>query len=224
MEFIKIKGLCKSYRNGQKSVDVLKGIDLDITEGETAAILGASGVGKSTFLNIIGALDRPTEGEVLYRGESIFDLDEKSLASFRNKKVGFVFQFHHLLPEFSAVENVMLPALIGGGAYGEVRERAEALLRDVGLGHRFEHKPGELAGGEQQRAAVVRAIIQMPEIILADEPTGNLDSAIGMEVFDLLMSLNREKNITLIVVTHNEALSEKLGRRLRMVDGQVREL
>lgn len=224
MEFIKIKGLYKFYRNGQKSVDVLKGIDLDVTEGETTAILGASGVGKSTLLNIVGALDRPTEGQVFYRDESIFDLDEKSLASFRNEKIGFVFQFHHLLPEFSAVENVMLPALIGGGVYGEVRERAEALLREVGLGQRLEHKPGELAGGEQQRAAVVRAIIQMPEIILADEPTGNLDSATGMEVFDLLMSLNREKNITLIVVTHNEALSEKLGRRLRMVDGQVREL
>jgi lipoprotein-releasing system ATP-binding protein len=224
MEFIKIKGLYKSYRSGHKSVDVLKGIDLDINEGETMAMLGASGVGKSTLLNIVGAIDRPTKGEVFYRDESIFELDEKRLASFRNKKIGFVFQFHHLLPEFSALENVMLPALIGGGSYGEVRQRAEGLLRDVGLGPRLEHKPGELSGGEQQRTAVVRALVQMPELILADEPTGNLDSTSGEEVFDLLMSLNREKNITLIVVTHNEALSQRMARRLRMVDGKVREL
>jgi lipoprotein-releasing system ATP-binding protein len=224
MGFIKIKALYKSYRNGRKSVDVLKGIDLDIDEGDTVAILGASGVGKSTFLNIVGALDRPTEGQIFYRDESIFDLDEKSLASFRNKKIGFVFQFHHLLPEFSALENIMLPALIGGGAYGEVRERAEGLLKEIGLGPRLEHKPGELSGGEQQRIAVLRAIIQMPELILADEPTGNLDSATGEEVFELLMSLNREKNITLVVATHNEALSVRLARRLRMVDGKVSEL
>jgi lipoprotein-releasing system ATP-binding protein len=180
-------------------------------------------VGKSTFLNIVGAIDRPTKGQVFYRDESIFDLDEKSLASFRNKKIGFVFQFHYLLPEFTALENVMLPALIGGGSYGEVKERAGGLLREVGLGQRFEHKPGELSGGEQQRTAVVRALVQMPEIILADEPTGNLDASTGEEVFDLLMSFNRGKNITLVVVTHNEALSKRLTRRLRMVDGKIQE-
>jgi lipoprotein-releasing system ATP-binding protein len=224
MEFIKIEGLYKSYRDGQKSVEVLKGIDLNVAPGETLAILGASGVGKSTFLNVVGALDRPTKGQVFYRDESIFDLDEKTLASFRNKTIGFVFQFHYLLPEFTALENVMLPVLIGGGSYDEVRTRAEELLKEVGLGPRLDHKPGEMSGGEQQRTAVVRALVQMPEVILADEPTGNLDSKTGDEVFDLLMSFNRDKNITLIVVTHNEGLSQRLTRRLRMVDGRIYEL
>jgi lipoprotein-releasing system ATP-binding protein len=201
----------------------LKGIDLAVGAGETVAILGASGVGKSTLLNIVGALDRPTGGEVFFRGEPLSALDDGSLAEVRNTKVGFVFQSHHLLPEFTALENVMLPAMIGGGSYDEVRPGAEALLKEVGLGERLEHKPGELSGGEQQRCAVVRALVRMPEVILADEPTGNLDTRTGSEVFELLLGLNRDKGISLIVVTHNEALSEGLSRRVRMVDGRVVE-
>ena len=221
MEHIKINGLCKSYEKKGKKIEVLKGIDLEINGGETVAVLGASGVGKSTLLNIIGALDRPTSGEVFYNRETIFTMDEWSLASFRNKTVGFVFQFHHLLPEFSALENVMLPALIGGVTYADARAKAESLLKKVGLSERLDHKPGELSGGEQQRCAIVRSMVQTPEVILADEPTGNLDTKTGEEVFEVLLGLNREKNITLIVVTHNERLADMLGRRLTMVDGRI---
>ena len=224
MELIKIDGLVKSYGNGQKNVEVLRGIDLEVAEGETLAILGASGVGKSTLLNITGALDRPTEGAVLYRGSSLFEMDERGLASFRNKKVGFVFQSHHLLPEFTALENVMMPALIGGSPYGKVKKRATELLGEVGLAHRLSHKPGELSGGEQQRCAVVRALVQTPEVVLADEPTGNLDAATGHDVFELLLKLNREMGVTFIVVTHNETLAAMMSRRLNMVDGKVQEL
>ncbi|MBI5560068.1 MAG: ABC transporter ATP-binding protein [Deltaproteobacteria bacterium] len=221
MEHISIKGLTKSYGKGTKTLEVLKGIDLEIEKGETVAILGASGAGKSTFLNIMGALDHPTSGEVFYNSASIFTMGEKKLASFRNSTVGFVFQFHHLLAEFTALENVMLPALIGGKSYMEAKETGEALLRDVGLKDRLDHKPGELSGGEQQRAAMVRALVQTPEVLLADEPTGNLDTKTGEEVFELLLKLNREKNITLAVVTHNERLAQKMNRRLTMVDGRL---
>ncbi len=220
---ITIRGLYKSYGRGRGRVDVLKGIDLDIGEGETLAVVGASGAGKSTLLNIIGALDRPTGGEVFYRDEPIFRFDEKRLAGFRNRKIGFVFQFHHLLPEFNALENVMLPALIGGVDYSEARRRAESLLREVGLGERLTHKPGELSGGEQQRTAIVRALVQMPEVVLADEPTGNLDTRTGEEVFELLLRLNRERGTTLVVVTHNEALARRMARRIKIVDGRIAE-
>ncbi len=224
MELIKVSDLVKSYSNEQKSVEVLKGISLEVAEGETMAVLGASGAGKSTLLNITGALDRPTGGTVHYRGADLFSMDDGALATFRNEKVGFVFQSHHLLPEFTALENVMMPALIGGVPYGEVRKMATGLLAEVGLAERLSHKPGELSGGEQQRCAVVRALVQTPELVLADEPTGNLDAATGLDVFELLLDLNRERNITLIVVTHNEVLAEKLSRRLRMVDGKVQEI
>lgn len=223
MDLITIKNLYKSYGNARKKVDVLKGIDLKITKGETIAVLGASGVGKSTLLNIIGALDRPTSGEVFYKGDSVSTLDDKRLAAFRNRFIGFVFQFHHLLPEFTAIENVMLPALIGGVPYEEAKSRAGALLAEVGLKDRTNHKPGELSGGEQQRTAIVRALIQMPEAVLADEPTGNLDTRTSEEVFDLLLSLNRDRGTTLVVVTHNERLAAKMSRRLKMVDGNLRD-
>ncbi|MBI5599426.1 MAG: ABC transporter ATP-binding protein [Deltaproteobacteria bacterium] len=223
MGHIRVKGLYKSYGKGKKTVEVLKGIDLEINEGETVAILGSSGVGKSTLLNVIGALDRPTSGEVFYRDRPVFTKDERELAGFRNRTVGFVFQSHHLLPEFTALENVMMPALIGNGNISDARESGAGLLREVGLGERLDHKPGELSGGEQQRAAIVRALIQTPEVILADEPTGNLDTKTGTEVFELLLRLNREKNITLVVVTHNEKLARKLARRLTMVDGRIIE-
>lgn len=224
MEFIEIKGLTKSYDEGSKKIEVLKGIDLSVKSGETVAILGASGVGKSTLLNVLGTLDRPTSGEVTISGESVFSYDEKRLAAFRNSFIGFVFQFHHLLSEFSALENVMLPALIGKVPAELARSRAEELLREVGLGERLDHKPGELSGGEQQRTAIVRALVQMPRVILADEPTGNLDTKTGEDVFKLLLDLNKSKNITLMVVTHNEHLASLMQRRVEMVDGRIIEL
>ncbi len=220
---INIRGLYKSYGSGEARVEVLRGVDLAVMEGETVAVLGASGVGKSTLLNIMGALDRPTRGEVLYRDEPIFRFDEKRLASFRNRNIGFVFQFHHLLPEFNALENVMLPALIGGVDYREARKRAERLLVEVELGKRLFHKPGELSGGEQQRVAVVRALVQTPEVVLADEPTGNLDTRTGEEVFNLLLEMNRSRGVTLVMVTHNESLARRLKRSIEMRDGRVFE-
>jgi lipoprotein-releasing system ATP-binding protein len=221
--FIEIKGLYKTYGKTASGVEVLKGIDLNISKGDTIAVLGASGVGKSTLLNIMGALDRPTTGEYLFKNEALFQMDSARLSAFRNKHVGFVFQFHHLLPEFSALENVLLPALIGGAAKEDVAGYAEELLSRVGLSERLSHKPGELSGGEQQRVAIVRSIIQSPEIILADEPTGNLDKKTGSEVFDLLLELCREKQTTLIVVTHNEEIAGLMKRKLTITDGRLTE-
>jgi lipoprotein-releasing system ATP-binding protein len=223
MELIRATGLRKTYGDSGKRVEVLKGIDLSIAKGETIAVVGASGAGKSTLLNILGALDRPTSGEVSFRGEPVFRCDDKRLAAFRNRHRGFVFQFHHLLPEFTAIENVMLPALIGGEAPVIARERAERLLSEVGLASRLDHKPGELSGGEQQRAAIVRALVQSPEVVLADEPTGNLDTRTGEEVFNLLLELNRTMGTAMVIVTHNEGLASRLGRRLKMVDGRMLE-
>ena len=223
MPYIEIKGLSKSYRKGRGEVPVLKDLELAVERGESVAVLGASGVGKSTLLSLMGALDRPTEGEILYGGESIFKMDDAELARFRNRKVGFVFQFHHLLPEFTAVENVMLPGLIGGATRSELRAAAEDLLGEAGLSERLDHKPGELSGGEQQRVAIMRALVQSPEIILADEPTGNLDKKTGSEVFDIMMRLNAERDITLVVVTHNEDLASRMSRRVRMEDGRIVE-
>lgn len=222
-QLITIKGLCKTYGNAKKKVEVLNGIDLSISEGDTVSIVGPSGVGKSTLLSIMGALDRPTSGEVLYRGEAIFRYDNRRIAAFRNRFIGFVFQFHHLLPEFTALENVMLPALIGGAGRAEALKRAEKLLEEVGLGGRLDHKPGELSGGEQQRCAIVRALVQGPAVLLADEPTGNLDTRTGEEVFELIMGLKKSMNTTMVIVTHNEKLASRLSRRLRMVDGSIVE-
>lgn len=223
MELIKIDGLYKSYGEDKKTVEVLKGINLLVSKGETLAVVGASGVGKSTLLHIMGALDRPTKGNLFYKGERIFGHTDKKLAAFRNKNIGFVFQFHHLLPEFTALENVMMPVLVGGGDKGSAEGMAFRLLSDVGLGHRLNHKPGELSGGEQQRVAIARALIQSPDVLLADEPTGNLDTQTGDEVFSLLLRLNEEKGITMIIVTHNERLAGKMKRKVRMVDGKLYE-
>ncbi len=223
MGFIKIRGLYKEYSKGSQRLAVLNGIDLDIEQGETVAIVGASGAGKSTLLNIMGALDRPTGGEVFYGEKNLFSLGQKELAQFRNRYIGFVFQMHHLLPEFSAIENVMMPALIGGNDSTAARLKAEGLLRDVGLGERINHKPGELSGGEAQRTAISRAIMQTPEVLLADEPTGNLDTTTGDEVFELLLRLNREHSTTLAIVTHNERLARRLGRIIRIADGRIVE-
>jgi lipoprotein-releasing system ATP-binding protein len=220
-EFIQVQQLFKSYGNGAKRVEVLKGADLTFSRGEKAAIVGASGVGKTTLLHILGTLDRPTAGKVLYEGKDIYTLNEKDLALFRNREIGFVFQFHHLLPEFNALENTMMPCLIQGIPQKESASQAEAILTLVGLKERLTHKPGELSGGEQQRVAVARALVLGPKVLLADEPTGNLDTKTGESVFDLLREMNQIKGITLIVVTHNIKLAEKLSRQIQLVDGKA---
>jgi len=221
--FIEVQQLYKTFGNGAKQVDVLKGIDLVIRPRETLAIVGASGVGKTTLLHILGTLDRPTSGKVLYDGKDVFTLDERALALFRNRQVGFVFQFHHLLPEFNALENTMLPCLIQGISKKEALSRAEAILTLVGLKERLSHRPGEMSGGEQQRVAVARAMVLEPRVLLADEPTGNLDTRTGEAVFDLLQELNRDKGLTLIIVTHNMKLAGRLSRQIQMVDGRTVE-
>ena len=202
-------------------MEVLKGVDLTFFRGEKAAIVGASGVGKTTLLHTLGTLDRPTSGKVLYEGKDIYALNEKDLAQFRNREIGFVFQFHHLLPEFNALENTMMPCLIQGISKKEAASRAEATLALVGLQERHEHKPGELSGGEQQRVAVARALVLEPKVLLADEPTGNLDARTGESVFDLLLELNRIKGVTLVVVTHNLKLAQKLSRQIELIDGRA---
>jgi lipoprotein-releasing system ATP-binding protein len=228
---IETQNLQKSFITKAGELQVLKGIDLSISEREMVSIVGASGVGKSTLLYILGALDKPTIGKVFFQGIDISSLNEDSLATFRNTTVGFVFQFHHLLPEFTALENVMMPGLIlrsqkspakgGRSQYKEIHKKAEGLLDEMGLLERKEHRPGELSGGEQQRVAVARALILEPKVILADEPTGNLDTETGEELFNLLIHLNKEKGITFIIVTHNESLSKRCHRTLRMVDGRI---
>jgi lipoprotein-releasing system ATP-binding protein len=218
----------KTFTTEAGELQVLKGVSIAVSEGEMIGIIGASGVGKSTLLHILGALDKPTSGKVYYHNNDIFSLDSNSLASFRNRKVGFVFQFHHLLPEFTALENVAMPGLInrsqkskGRGDYGETYKRAEKLLNEMGLSKRIKHRPGELSGGEQQRVAVARALMLEPKVVLADEPTGNLDAVTGEDLFNVLKNLNREKGITFVIVTHNESLSDRCHRVLRMVDGRI---
>jgi lipoprotein-releasing system ATP-binding protein len=222
-ELVKVQQLFKTYGNGAKQVEVLRGIDLTFLQGERAAIVGASGAGKTTLLHILGTLDRPTSGKVLYGGKDIFTLNEKELALFRNGEIGFVFQFHHLLPEFSALENTMMPCLIRGMSRKEGASRAESILSLVGLQDRLPHKPGELSGGEQQRVAVARALVLEPKMLLADEPTGNLDTKIGEAVFDLLEEINQMKGVTLIVVTHNLKLAARMSRQIHLVDGKTVE-
>jgi lipoprotein-releasing system ATP-binding protein len=200
---------------------VLDGIDLDIGRGEMLAIVGASGVGKSTFLHILGGLDHPTSGKVLYGATDIFAMDSDGIARFRNEHVGFVFQFHHLLPEFSALENVMMPALIRGTRRDVAADKAAKILADVGLGGRTDHRPGELSGGEQQRVAVARALMLEPDIVLADEPTGNLDAHTGEAVHDLLKTINKERGVTFVIVTHNDKLAIRADRILRMTEGRL---
>ncbi|MDD3293947.1 MAG: ABC transporter ATP-binding protein, partial [Geobacteraceae bacterium] len=187
------------------------------------ALVGASGAGKSTLLHVIGTLDRPTSGEVLFRGNDVFAMGNGELASFRNRSIGFVFQFHHLLPEFTALENVMMPALIGGVAKEEALDSAASLLNDVGLSHRLTHKPGELSGGEQQRVAIARALVMSPALLMADEPTGNLDRNTSEEVHDLLSGIQERTGLTLIIVTHNERLADRMGKTIRLVDGRIQE-
>ncbi len=207
--------------SGPVALNVLNGIDLDISRGEMLAVVGASGVGKSTLLHILGGLDRPTSGSVRYGETDVFGLDHDRLARFRNERVGFVFQFHHLLPEFTALENVMMPALIRGTGREAATAAASGVLAEVGLANRVHHRPGELSGGEQQRVAVARALMLAPDVILADEPTGNLDAHTGEAVHELLQKINKERSVTFIIVTHNDKLALRADRVLRMADGKL---
>jgi lipoprotein-releasing system ATP-binding protein len=218
---IALRNLTKEYVDGPRVVRVLTGLDLEIAAGERVAIVGESGVGKSTLLHILGTLDRPTSGEVWFDGEDLATKSDHELAHFRNREVGFIFQFHHLLPDFTALENVMMPALISGASRDVACQRASELLNRVGLAERLEHKPGELSGGEQQRVAVARALIQEPRVVLADEPTGNLDPVTAAGVQDLLIELNAERRLTLVVVTHSGGLAAAMDRTLRLSAGRI---
>ena len=220
---IQIKDLHKSFMLGNQTLEVLRGINLDMQRGEMVAIAGASGAGKSTLLHIMGTLDRPTQGTLFYDGQNLLDYSETALAEFRNQRIGFVFQFHHLLPEFTALENTYLPALIQKQTKTQAIDAAKMLLTEVGLAHRFHHKPGELSGGEQQRVAVARALIRNPELVLADEPTGNLDTHTGEALFDLLRNLNQTRSTAFVIVTHNEKLSAQSDRLIHIQDGLITE-
>jgi lipoprotein-releasing system ATP-binding protein len=217
---ISVSSLNKTYSIPGRSLHILKDITFHIDKGEMTALMGPSGVGKSTLLHILGTLDRPTSGTVLYDGNDVFKLKNDLLAEFRSHAIGFVFQFHHLLPEFNTLENVVMPALIAGRGFMEASKKARQILADVGLMERLLHKPGELSGGEQQRVAIARALMLNPKVVLADEPTGNLDTQTGEEIFGILRNLN-DKGITFIIVTHNEYLASQCGRVVRMKDGRI---
>lgn len=218
---IRLAGLCKTFIKNETRIDVLRNIDLDIAQGDSLAILGVSGAGKSTLIHILGTLDRPTSGSVYIDDIDVFRHNEKELADLRNRKIGFVFQFHHLLPEFTCLENVMMPALIQGIPRAKAREKAHAVIEELGIDHRLAHKPGELSGGEQQRVALARAMVMEPDILLADEPTGNLDTETGKRVEDLLITFNKVKNVTLVVVTHSYSLAERMSRTIGLKDGRI---
>jgi lipoprotein-releasing system ATP-binding protein len=218
---VRVRDLRKSFRTGGETIEVLRGIDVTIESGDCVAIVGSSGVGKSTLLHILGTLDHPTSGTVEFRGEDVFAKSSDELARFRGDCLGFIFQFHHLLPEFNAVENVMMPGLIADEDPGELRVRAVALLEEVGLGHRTEHPVGKLSGGERQRVAVARAVVREPALLLADEPTGNLDPKAGNQVLDLLLELTRSHRSGLVVVTHSPEIATRLDRSLLLADGCV---
>jgi lipoprotein-releasing system ATP-binding protein len=216
---IELYGVVKNYQRATNTVKVLKGLKLTINKGESVAVMGSSGVGKSTLLQIMGALDKPTEGSVTVKGKMLTQMDSNELADFRNRSVGFVFQFHHLLNEFTALENTAMPLLVSGRKKSSAIKKAKVLLEKFGLSERFEHRTGELSGGEQQRVALARALVMEPEILLADEPTGNLDVETGNMVGELLVNLNNDFGLTTVIATHNPELASKMDRIVRLIDG-----
>ncbi|HRO67605.1 MAG TPA: ABC transporter ATP-binding protein [Pseudobdellovibrionaceae bacterium] len=220
---LKAQGLRKVYAQGEGQLEILKGIDLEIREGEAVGIIGASGAGKSTLLQIIGALDQPTEGELWFEGRGLLQMNDEELSRFRNEKMGFVFQFHHLLSELTALENVMLPGRIAGETLGPLKNRSEELLSLLGLSARQEHYPTQMSGGELQRVAIARALIRRPRILFADEPTGNLDSANSLKIQDLFFELKKNLGLTLVVVTHDREFASRFPRVLEMSDGRWKQ-
>ena len=223
-EVVRAERLGKTYAEGKLHTPVFDGLDFAVRAGETVAILGASGAGKSTLLHLLGGLDTPTAGEVFVAGRKMSALSDAARGQLRNRALGFVYQFHHLLPEFTALENVMLPVLLNGTTVADATKRAQGLLEAVGLGHRLEHKPGELSGGERQRAAVARALVNAPACVLGDEPTGNLDEKTAATVFELMLELNRARRTSLVLVTHDRRLARRLDRVLELHEGRLREL
>jgi len=218
---LELENIHKSFSHNGLTIHVLKGIDLIVREGESLALTGVSGAGKSTLLNIMGTLEQPTEGSVRFENRNLRDMGEGELCLLRNRRIGFVFQFHHLLPEFNALENTFIPALIARTGMQKAKERATEILVKVGLEHRLNHRVGELSGGEQQRVAIARALVMRPKLLLADEPTGNLDANTGEGIVDLLLQLNKEKDLTMVIATHNHRLAERMSRQLEIIDGHI---